>query len=419
MRWLYNFCLLLPLIINTVYADSGNSASTQNLVNEDIKTLKTLIEKQFSFYPLHAQNDLEQQLNNLSKYTLPRDTVPYRLALQKLIAPFGDAHAKVKDLFNTDLPENEDTYKRVIGEIRTLSGRHPQLVFMQQGKFVYENNKAYCTQETYNSEFPYLVAIDDISIEEWINLLKPAISSHNQARIYHKAARYLKYLNQARVLTGHPTSNQAKLTLASEEGQQISQRVNLERWHIDCRLNTDSELHAIDLTPANHLTTSGKSRIMYLRLSEMFDITDSQEGLALLNTLSRLKQVSGQRGLILDMRDNGGGSRTALIALYPFLVHKDAYPRITNVATYLLPENEQSTPWGHPDSDRLFGRFIFRHDNTIWSEDEQQAIDAFQLTQFTPDLSPISRQQPKAWYKEKPLQCLALSGVISSAIILP
>jgi len=399
MRWLYT-CLLIPLLINTVYAGSDRSTPTSNLVNEDIKALKALIENQFSFYPVHTHSDLEQQLNNLSKYTLPADTIPYRLTLQKLIAAFGDAHAGVRDLFNIDLSENEDTYKRVIGEVRAIPGKHPQLVFMQQGKFVYENNKTYCTQETYNTDFPYLVAIDDISIDEWVNLLKPAIASYNQARIYHKAARFLKYLNQARALTGHPISNQATLTLASEDGQQISQKVNLERWHIDCRLNTNSELHAIDLTPSNHLTTSGQSRIMYLRLSEMFDITDSQEGLELLNTLSRFKQVSGQRGLILDMRDNGGGSRTSLIALYPFLVHKDAYPRITNVATYLLPENETATPWGYPDSDKLFPRFMFRQDNTIWSQEEQQAVDAFQLTKFTPDLNPVSSQKPQGWHKE-------------------
>ena len=400
MRWLYTFCLLLPFTFNTAHAFSDQSKATDNLVNEDIKALTTLIEKQFSFYPIYSKNDLEQQLSNLSRYTLPEDNVPYRLALQKIIASFGDAHARVRDLFDTEIPENDDIYKRVIGEIKVIPGKHPQLVFMNQGTFVYENNKTYCIQDTFNANHPYLVAIDDISIDEWVTLLQPSISSYNQARIYDKAARFLKYLNQARALTGHPVSDRAKLTLAAEDGQQITQKVDLQRWHIDCRLTYNSELHTIDLTPSNQLTTSGKSRIMYLRVSEMFDITDPQEGLQLLDILSHFRQVSGQRGLILDMRNNGGGSRTTLISLYPFLIHKDAFPRITNVATYLLPENEMATPWGYPDSDKLFPRFMFRQDNAIWSQEEQQTIDAFQLTRFTPDLSPVSNQKPQAWYKE-------------------
>ncbi len=400
MRWLYNFCLLLVFTINGTHIFAGQPQVTDNLINEDIKRLTALIEKQFSFYPIYSKTDLEQQLNNLSHYKLPTDNVPYRVELQKIIASFGDAHARVKDIFDTEIPENDDIYKRVIGEIKVIPGQHPQLVFMNQGTFVYENNKTYCTQDTFNTNYPYLVAIDDISIDEWVTLLRPAISSYNQARIYDKAARFLKYLNQARVLAGHPVSDRAKLTLAAENGQQTTQKIDLQRWHIDCRLTYDSELHAIDLNLSNQLTISSKSRIMYLRLSQMFDITDPQEGLQLLDLLSRLKQVSGQRGLILDMRDNGGGSRTSLIALYPFLTHKDAFPRITNVATYLLPESESTTPWGLLDSDRLFPRFMFREDNTIWSREEQQTIDAFQLTRFIPDLSPVSNKQPEAWFKE-------------------
>ncbi len=400
MRWLYIVCLLIPFTFHTAPAFSDQSKSTDNLINEDIKSLTTLIEKQFSFYPINGKNDVEQQLSNLSRYTLPADNIPYRLTLQKIIASFGDAHARVRDLFDTEIPENDDIYTSVIGEIKVIPGQHPQLVFMNQGTFVYENNKTYCTQDTFNTHYPYLVAIDDISIDEWVTLLQPAISSYNQARIYDKVAHFLKYLNRARVFTGLPVSSRAKLTLAAKDGQRITQKIDLQRWHIDCRLTYDSELHAIDLGLSNHLTTSGKSRIMYLRLSEMYDITDPQEGLQLLDLLSRFKQVSGQRGLILDMRDNGGGSRTSLIALYPFLAPKDAFPRITNVATYLLPESEATIPWGQVDSDRLFPRFMFREDSTIWSQEEQQAIDAFQLTRFTPDLSPVSSKKPDAWYKE-------------------
>ena len=51
------------------------------------------------------------------------------------------------------------------------------------------------------------------------------------------------------------------------------------------------------------------------------------------------------KGLILDLRDNGGGSRVALRTLFPYLMKQSDAPHVANIATYLMAPEDPMKRW--------------------------------------------------------------------------
>jgi C-terminal processing protease CtpA/Prc len=90
--------------------------------------------------------------------------------------------------------------------------------------------------------------------------------------------------------------------------------------------------------------------------------------------------VRNTRGLIVDVRGNGGGTRDALRALFPYFMSDSDAPVVVNAAKYRL----------HPayGDDHLGGsRYMFRETWDGWTAAERAAIAAFRTT-FVPEWVP-------------------------------
>jgi C-terminal processing protease CtpA/Prc len=101
---------------------------------------------------------------------------------------------------------------------------------------------------------------------------------------------------------------------------------------------------------------------------------------AVQEVLTWMPQFRETRGLIVDVRGNGGGSRDALRALFPYMMGEGDSPRVVNTAVYRL----------HPDNgqDHLGGsRFMYREDWSGWSPAEREAIQSFRRG-FEPEWVP-------------------------------
>jgi C-terminal processing protease CtpA/Prc len=127
-------------------------------------------------------------------------------------------------------------------------------------------------------------------------------------------------------------------------------------------------------------------------------------------------------GQIVDVRGNGGGSRDALRALFPYLMSEGDAPRVVNAAKYRL----------HPDyrDDHLGGsRFMYRESWEGWTPEERAAITQFKTTfrpQWTPPESEFSdwhylvmarRTNPQAFVYGKPVVVLLDAGSFSATDI--
>jgi hypothetical protein len=130
--------------------------------------------------------------------------------------------------------------------------------------------------------------------------------------------------------------------------------------------------------PTYGLWPTGGSRLLdgnvgYLRIPSM----DSNAVAEVALWMPNFRQT---RGLIVDVRGNGGGSRDALRALFPYVMAADAPPHVVNAAKYRL----------HPDhpNDHLGGsRYLYRESWDGWSPAERRAIADFRAG-FTPEWEP-------------------------------
>ena len=80
----------------------------------------------------------------------------------------------------------------------------------------------------------------------------------------------------------------------------------------------------------------------------------------------RMTEFKGTRGLVVDVRGNGGGSRDALRVFASYLLPADDPPRIVNVAKYRL----------HSDfgDNHLEARFMYPANSKRWTNVEKEAI---------------------------------------------
>jgi C-terminal processing protease CtpA/Prc len=88
------------------------------------------------------------------------------------------------------------------------------------------------------------------------------------------------------------------------------------------------------------------------------------------------KSFRETRGLVIDVRNNGGGTYGLMRGIYGFFVPDDARPRVTNIAAYRLSANFAR--------DHIEYRPTYRADWVGWNDQERAAIRQAAET-FTPE----------------------------------
>lgn len=117
-------------------------------------------------------------------------------------------------------------------------------------------------------------------------------------------------------------------------------------------------------------------RIGYLRIASM----NEQAVAEIREWMPRFRDSAG---LIVDVRGNGGGRRTSLLALADFLVGPEEPPVVVNAAKYRL---HSDLPQNH-----LANRFLFPVSSAHWNQVQRDAIARFERT-FRPRWTPAANQ---------------------------
>lgn len=349
---------------------------------------------------LLSDKNLSQKLRSLNAYSLPEETTQYRLDLQKIITSYNDSQSGVEDLFQTENGSGTHSiYDEGIGIIKVIPGKHPQLVLMTSCELnAGESGNDYVGQNLFDPEYPYLIAIDDIPVADWMKRLNAYIPFRNRIKVYEHSAEWLQHINQARKMTGEKLSSKAKITLASDDNAIVDHFITLKKSVYNCAKYRSAEVYSV--AGSDTLSASKDGEIAYVSLSEMYDITDDNGASKMLRLMEQLRSISGKQGLILDVRDSKQGGRSGLIALYPFLVHRNTPPKVVNLMSYRLSLNEP-IQWGNSNSGTLSSEFVFRHNSAIWSDQERQAISAFDITDGMRDLNNVNdspRLCPANWF---------------------
>jgi len=246
-------------------------------------------------------------------------------------------------------------------------------------------------------DHPYLTAIDGVPVDRWL-AATGAIVAHGspQFRLWSgtRAMRHVGFLRQELNL---PARETVQVELASADGER--------RKTLDLPLSRRKPIYGDWPRKATALL---HGNIGYLRIAAMRD--DARWLDSLRDWMEKSRET---RGLILDVRGNGGGTRDALRVLMPYFMRQSDAPVVVNVAKYRLPASERpENSQGH-----LENRFLYPATYLGWSQKERAAIEQFSK-EFEPEWTPperdfsrwhymVIRAEPSTTYYGRPVVVLA------------
>ncbi|MBL1215648.1 MAG: hypothetical protein HND52_19940 [Ignavibacteriae bacterium] len=308
---------------------------------EDLQYFQVRLEKQFAY--LKANNfDYKNAVKLLEEKCKSGISVQqFAWELQKIMAQFIDCHASIS-------PRTQ------------IKGYLPfSISSIGTRRAAYQNDRSAFLYEG----FPYLIKIDDIDIQNWLNYADDfRAAGSNQYRTYY-ALKMLKNINHVRSEFGFPLKDSVKVELLSAD---FTRTITLS-------------FPILTEKPETRNISFSKSKIMegnigYLRLA-----TFLTGGGAVEDVEEWMPKFKNTNGLIIDVRNNGGGSRAALISLSKYLLSADDKPSIANVCAYRLFEDFRQ--------DHLAARYAYKIDDERWSEKERNTINEF-AESFIPQWQP-------------------------------
>lgn len=327
---------LMHFLCSTTYA--SNNISKQE-IQQDIEQLEQALENRFSYLNTNGF-DYKSALKNLKEMNhsgMNRNDLGKKLT--RFFANFIDGHASVRGY--------KSGSKMYLPFLIEPTGQKYVAFLQDRTQFV-------------DTKHPYVHSIDNLPIKTWIQAAKvfhPSGSPQFQQR---HALRQLRKIQEIRAELNLPQSDSLLVTLADDNGNQQKK-----------------ELPLSDVFPSYggwFKKSSGiiENKIGYLRISRMNDdaVSEIQQW---------MPQFKHTKGLIIDVRDNGGGTRAALIELFSYLTTADNPPHIANVAKYRLNDAFED--------DHLEARFMYRQNKYAPNSREFHTIKQFMKT-FKPQWAP-------------------------------
>jgi len=314
---------------------------TQAQAKQDLSALAARLRDQFAYLEL-GNVAWESKLREIELgIDGPISTSVFATQIQGLIASFQDGHARARS------------------EAMPRPATYPQWTLAEsQGRVVaLTSDRA----GLLDAAHPYAIEIDGIAVGTW---LKRAAQ-----RIPQGSPQYVR---------AYSISGLRELELLRQPGDKFDAsftRVLLSNARGDSEVEVDVPMRAD--RPRRSVWPESRSKILdgnigYLRIPAMDDRLVPQ----LVEVMQDLRETEG---LIVDVRGNGGGSRSILIALAGYLADPESGYWVGNAAKYRLSASF--------DDDHLEARYMWRADDRKWNADQRKAIQKF-ARGFKPEWSP-------------------------------
>ncbi|MFT7640275.1 MAG: C-terminal processing protease CtpA/Prc [Pirellulaceae bacterium] len=315
----------------------------------------------------------------------------FELKIAKLISLFCDGHAGVMDHPAQFLP----------------TGYAPFSAHSHSGR-IYLCDSA--NSDFLDGDYPYVVSIDGQPIEKWLEVAGHIVVKESKQWHLRRSLDNLAYVNYIRAELGLPQKKEIALQLQSEDRKRSKEM----EVAVQSRMRRAAEF------------PMGESRLIdnvgYLRIAQM---TSSKSFLAEMEQwMAKFRDTDG---LILDVRGNGGGTKSILFTLFPYFMKPDAPMRVVELSTYRMP---MKLPKPNPAGFMMSNMSAQPITSERWTTDEQRSQVQKFLEGFKPEWAlPMSKFSewhvlaldasinPNAYYYDKPLIVLHDSGSFSAADI--
>ncbi|HEV8370214.1 MAG TPA: S41 family peptidase [Pyrinomonadaceae bacterium] len=321
---------------NAIYAQGANASSSvvldRTTAEGAIDDFQTALNQRWSYR--HANgSDFDAAIAALRKRNLAGMSVnELGIELQKILALGVDGHSGV---FGYRLPPG---------------GCLPFLIEAVGSRFVAftPDRRAFLADG-----FPFITRIDGKDIGEWSEAAAVLVSKGSPQYIRHRSLNLLREIDYWRSQLNLPRKETVEVQLSDRQG---SGRKVLT-------------LSTVKAPLAYGVWPSGGSRMLasnvgYLRLASM------REGPSLAEIKLWMPRFRTTSGLIVDVRDNNGGDRAALLALYSYLAAPEDPPHVFTAAAYRLHRL-------HPENYLAENHHMFRANASEWSPAERRAVVTF------------------------------------------
>ena len=302
--------------------------------NADLDTLRQLLDTRFAYRELRGV-DLDavvrEAARELDDAKLTRGS--FLRVVDRILRAFGDGHSRVDGM----RPE--------------WSLFLPFLVQQVEGGHVaFRADRSGLLDEAH----PFVVALDGVPLERWLDAARARGTQGSTTMQVCEAERGLRQFAELRAELGRdPMDATVRVTLRGDGGE-------IEREE---RLTGRRPVYgAWPRTATRRLDGD----VGYLRLEQMRGDAGFLAGLD-----EAMRSFRDTRGLVIDVRGNGGGTRHALRRLAPYFLPPNSAPVVGNVAA-ILREADRSER-----HDALADRFLWPLDWTGWSDAQRKAIRTF------------------------------------------
>ncbi|MEM6516617.1 MAG: S41 family peptidase [Bacteroidota bacterium] len=302
MKKLITFLILFVLLgISSNHAQDKTEYLTRAEIENDLKFLSDILENKSSYQGLNGfdyRKDFDNYLQKVKNKKISKSD--FGLFLSQTIGKIGDRHSYIKGY---DLPET-------LYFPFSFAPYNDKVLVIN-----YEKSKQ--KYSIFNSKFPYLKSINNIAIEKILQQIRPNDQLAPKKSYLLDAVRDLRDIETVFSIMKIKLPNPLPIKLENENGIEKSINVKLvsdgDRGYLwDERFHKKDFYFFAKAEKLNDKTLleqffSINDNIGYIQVHAMLDRDESPLFFQLLNGF--MQRAKDTEALIIDVRDNGGGSR--------------------------------------------------------------------------------------------------------------
>ena len=201
-----------------------------------------------------------------------------------------------------------------------------------------------------DADCPFVTSIDNVPIEKWIKAAEKYVVKGSPQLVRERSLFWMGVASLIRKDLGIENRETVSVGLRSQDGK--VRRTKTLRLVRDRFSNAKVRLGRTRMLDGN---------IGYIRIPQM-------DNRLVASTVEHIKNFRDTDGLILDVRDNSGGTYAIMRAIFGFFVSENAKPHVTNISAYRLSKRFSE--------DHIAYRPTYRANWDGWTESERMAIRA-------------------------------------------
>ncbi|MCT4599340.1 MAG: S41 family peptidase [Marinifilaceae bacterium] len=258
------------------------------------------------------------------------------LQLKMFMANFGDGHSRVS-LRYVFKEENEFL-------------RFPFIIVKHGNKYYAINSN---TKTNYLNKYPYISKINNVDIKDLYKTAKSFIPKTTSKFVDRNTVDYMNIHALMLKIMNFDINKDFKITFSNSKNS-ITKNIKLGKYR-----------HKYLIDRPNYESKTLDGDIGYITFNHMFS---NKKYIKKLH--QSMQDFKNTKGIIIDIRGNGGGSRAPLRALLPYFLKK---PVVTNIARYRINENEEVKPI----NGYLLARFAYPSKSKLFTRKERRIIKRF------------------------------------------